>query len=227
MRTHSLLNKRDELQVLITKYKYGIIIITEFLPKNRDKTNTAEVEFIINGYKLFHTDMHQEKMRGTLLYIKNDIHSIELNLPRYQLIEAVGVKIKLRNNDWSFLIAVYRSPNSTNECIRELEHVLSYDKKRNTKASHRLIVGDFNLREIDWESETSNANENHISSQVLEAVRDNFIYQHVKEATRMRENQRDSLLDLVFSNEENMIENIKHLPSLGKSSTIRSSNIRR
>ena len=95
--------------------------------------------------------------------------------------------------------------------------MLSYDKEGNTKASHRLIVGDFNLREIDWESETSNANENHISSQFLEAVRDNFLYQHVKEATRMRENQRDSLLDLVFSNEENMIENIKHSPSLGKS----------
>ena len=45
----SLLNKRDELQVLITKYKYDIIIITEFLPKNRDKTNIAEVEFIMNG----------------------------------------------------------------------------------------------------------------------------------------------------------------------------------
>ena len=213
----SLLNKRDELQVLITKYKYDIIIITEFLPKNRDKTNTAEVEFIINGYKLFHTDMHQEKMRGTLIYIKNNIHSIELNLPRYQLIEAVGAKIKLRNNDWLFLIAVYRSPNSANECIQELEHVLSYEKEGNTKASHRLIVGDFNLREIDWESETSNANENHIASQFLEAVRDNFLYQHVKEATRMRENQRDSLIDLVFSNEENMIENIKHLPPLGKS----------
>ena len=57
-------------------------------------------------------------MRGTLTYIKNDIHSIELNLPRYQLIEAVGVKIKLRNNNWLFSIAVYRSPNSANECIR-------------------------------------------------------------------------------------------------------------
>ena len=42
-------------------------------------------------------------------------------------------------------------------------------KKRTPKASHRLIVGDFNLREIDWESETSNANENHISSHFLES----------------------------------------------------------
>ena len=155
-------------------------------------------------------------MRGTLIYIKNDIHSIELNLQRFQLIETVGVKIKLRNNGWSFFIAIYSSPNSANECIRELEHVISYDKEGKTKASHRLIVGDFNLREKAWESETSNANENHISNQFLEAVRDNFFYQHVKEATRMRENQRDSLLDLIFSNEENMIENIKHLPSLGK-----------
>ena len=78
---------------------YDIIIITEFLPKNRDKANLAEVEFIINGYKLLHTDMNQENVRGTLIYVKNYIHSFELNLPRYHLIEAVGVKAKLRNND--------------------------------------------------------------------------------------------------------------------------------
>ena len=76
-------NKRDELQVLSTKYKYDIIIITEFLPKNRDKANVAELEFIINRHKLFHTDMNQENVRGTLIYKKNDTHFIELNLPRY------------------------------------------------------------------------------------------------------------------------------------------------
>ena len=96
-------NKRDEIHVLSTKNMcinlYDIIIITEFLPKNRDKANLAEVEFIINGYKLLHTDMNQENVRGTLIYVKNYIHSFELNLPRYHLIEAVGVKAKLRNND--------------------------------------------------------------------------------------------------------------------------------
>ena len=98
-------------------------------------------------------------------------------------------KDKVNKQRMVVLIFIYRSPNSASECIRELEHVLSYDKEGNTKASQRLIVGDFNFREINWESETSNVNENHTSSHFLEAVRDNFLYQHVKEATRMRENQ--------------------------------------
>ena len=33
----------------------------------------------------------------------------------------------------------------------------------------------------------------------------------------MRDNQQDSILDLILTNEENMIDNIKYLPPLGKS----------
>ena len=128
------------------------------------------------------------------------------------MIEAVGVKIKLTNNDWSFLISIYRSPNSASECIRELEHVLSYDKEGNTEASQRLIVGDFNFREIDWESETSNVNENHTSSHFLEAVRDNFLYQHVKEANTNERKPKFHFWTLSFQTRK-----IIYNTSLGKS----------
>ena len=85
------------------------------------------------------------------------------------------------------------------------------------RASHRVILGDFNLREINWVTETSNVNENHIDTKFLEAVRDYYLFQHVKQVTRTRENQQDSLLDLILTNEENMIDNIRYLPPLGKS----------
>ena len=47
---------------------------------------------------MFHTDLNEENVRGTLIYVKNDIKTIGLN--PIELIEAVRVTIKLRNNDW-------------------------------------------------------------------------------------------------------------------------------
>ena len=60
-------------------------------------------------------------------------------------------------------------------------------------------------------------NENHLDTKFLEAARDNFLFQHVKQATRMRDNQQESTLDLILTNEENMIDRIKYLFPLGKS----------
>ena len=89
--------------------------------------------------------------------------------------EATGIKIKLRSSDCFFLIAVYRSPNCHVDCLGELEKLLDYDKEGPVKASHRVILGDYNLRQINWETETSNVNENQLDTKFLEAVRDIFV----------------------------------------------------
>ena len=212
-----LMNKRDELKTLISINKYDIVVISEVLPKNRTSCTISETKFHINGYRMFNTELSSDKGRGIITYVKTEIKATALNLPNFQHIEATEIKIKLRNSDWLFLIAVYRSPNSNVDCLIELEYILSYDKEGHIKASYRVIMGDFNLREINWDTETSNVNENHLDTKFLEGVRDNFLFQHVKQATRMRDNQQDSILDLILTNEENMIDNVKYLPPLGKS----------
>ena len=213
----SLMNKRDEPETLMSINKYDIVVITEVRQKNRIRSTISETEFHINGYGMFNTELSSDKGRGIITYVKTEIKAAALNLSNFQHIEATGIKIRLRNSDWLFLIAVYRSPNSKVECLRELEYILSYDKEGPIKASHRIKMVDFNLREINWDTETSNVNENHLDTKLLEGVRDNFLFQHVKQATRMRHNQQDSILDLILTNEENMIDNMKFLPPLGKS----------
>ena len=213
----SLLNKRDELALLISTNKYDIVVVTEVLPKNRTSSDISDVEFHISGYNMYNTMLGNNIGRGIIIYVKNDINATALKLFELQHIEATGIKIKLRNSDWLFLIAVYRSPNCHEDCLVEVEQILSYDKEGPCRASHRVILGDFNLRGINWVTETSNVNENHIDTKFLEAVRDNYLFQHVKQVTRTKENQQDSLLDLILTNEENMIDNIRYLPPLGKS----------
>ena len=45
----------------------------------------------------------------------------------------------------------------------------------------------------------------------------NPVYQHVREPTHHRGNQRANILDLVLSNEDNIIDEVKLSPPVGKS----------
>ena len=87
----------------------------------------------------------------------------------------------------------------------------------NKKPSHLLIVGDFNIKDINWVDMTSATDEAHISTKFIECIRDCFLLQHVMEPTRFRSDNVPSLLDLIFTNEENMVLNLSTLPGLGKS----------
>ena len=51
----------------------------------------------------------------------------------------------------------------------------------------------------------------------LECLRDCFWYQHVQNYTRFRVNQQPSVLDLIMSNEEDMVVNFEYLSPLGAS----------
>ena len=50
----------------------------------------------------------------------------------------------------------------------------------------------------------------------LEGIKDTFFFKHIKEPTRCREGNFPSLRDQVFTNEENMINNLKIFSSFGK-----------
>ena len=104
---------------------------------------------------------------------------------------------------------------STMENFLDLNRMLK--STSNLRFSHLLIVGDFNFKEINWSLCESLENEGHMSSIFLEGIRDCFLFQHIREPTIFRESQKPSILDLIFTNEENMVDKINHLPSLGKS----------
>ena len=83
--------------------------------------------------------------------------------------------------------------------------------------SHKLIMGDFNFPEIDWLDQSTSVSETHIASRFLENIRDCYLYQLVQENTRYRIGQEPSLFDCIFTNEENMVDNIHCCSALRKS----------
>ena len=51
----------------------------------------------------------------------------------------------------------------------------------------------------------------------METIKDLFLKQHVTEPTRYRNGEEPSLLDLIMTNEDGMIQNLSYQPALGDS----------
>ena len=83
--------------------------------------------------------------------------------------------------------------------------------------SHLLIMGDFNFSSINWAGCVCFSGENSLASSFLDSTQDSFLVQHVTNCTRHREGQQPFLLDLVFTSDPNVIDEVIHLSPLGSS----------
>ena len=203
--------KKLELQSLLTKNGIDIIGLTEILPKHSVFEN-LEVYYKLDNYNIFTSDLKEG--RGVVICVREGLCAEQVIL-RSDFKEAVWCKIKLRQNDTFLVGCLYRSPNSSDQNSLELMEL--FKTVKDTRDSHKLIMGDFNLREINWGSMTTTVGENHTASLFVECVRDSYFFQHVIQPTRVRSGNEPSLLDLIFTNEEDMISGMSYLPSIGKS----------
>ena len=111
--------------------------------------------------------------------------------------------------------SIYRSTSSTRQNYELLAQLIV--KANEIAGENRVIVlGDFNLPNIDWVADDLRPNCNDIERKLLEIFTDSFWYQHVHKPTRFR-NQQASTLDLIFTKEEEDVRNIEVLQGLGKS----------
>ena len=130
--------------------------------------------------------------------------------------ESIFVEVKLNGTYRLLCTCMYRRGESSEENNEKLLDNLQ--QISNLNYSHLLIMGDFNLTEIDWENcSSTNKNPTNINFQFAERTKDCYLYQHITECTRQRGSDNPSTLDLIFSNEEDMVSDIKIEAPLGKS----------
>jgi len=183
----TFMNKKDELLNLISDKDYDVIALTEIYPKNIVDSNVSDIEWKIKGYKEFISPSDIATRRGCLVYVKDEIDTIEIESKKFRHVEYIQLGIHL-NKDIQLLIScIYRSPNSMDiECIEEIREILTNSKIRNIKYGYRLYLGDFNFKEIDWESNSTKVGPNHLTTKFIEMVRDTYLSQHVTKKTRFR-----------------------------------------
>ena len=111
----------------------------------------------------------------------------------------------------SLLFGSYYRPNASNvTSLDELDASLL--KLGNSVHKNNIIVsGDFNAPDIRWDNEYSS--QSPASDRLLEIIDDHDQSQHVKEPTR-RDRNTQNILDLILSNNLNIIENVSVVPSI-------------
>lgn len=198
--------KKVELEVLINENSPDIIGLTEIFPKQH-LYEIDQSSFQIDNYDAFCSPLGQG--RGVVIYVRSALFASPVTFDT-NFKESVWCKIQLKESNTFLMGCIYRSPNCTFENSEHLRSLLRTVCQE--KYSHVLIMGDFNHKEINWIENSTVVGENHVASIFLECIRDTYLFQHVKEPTRIRENNVPTTLDLIFTNAENMIDNLLYNP---------------
>lgn len=210
-------SKITELKAKARLYKPLIIAICEVNSKNGKPR--AEEEYRIPGYALYYVNLNTEKQRGIIVFVKEELSNSVLQIySTVKFEEACILEIKLRGGDTLLFCCCYRSPTpsetSDTNNNKLLELIQSLSKKR---YSHYCIIGDFNMKSIEWKNWKCNSGDQSYENRFLECLDQCYLLQHVEHATRQRGSDQPSLLDLVLTNEINQISDIIYESPLGKS----------
>ena len=208
-------NKIDELKsrISVSANPPDIIAITEIKPKNaRFCTNEAELHLV--GYEMHHINIGNDQGRGICVYTRSEFHATEVTLSA-TFKEYIALCMKIKEGDKLLLVTVYRSPNSELQNNNMMMDLL--DCINDQRASHVLIVGDFNYPNINWDTGEVNGPPGHPAEQLRDKIEDCFWTQTVNQPTRKRGQDRPTTLDLIITNDTNYIDDITYETPLGNS----------
>ena len=127
--------------------------------------------------------------------------------------ENLFVEIRLINSDLLLVGIIYRSDSGITENNDLLLETLGkIDAK---KYSHALVMGDFNLPNINWKAQHF-GKFSKFDQQFIDCIQNNDLFQFIDQPTRCRGLNTPHVLDLVLSNDLN-ISDIEYQSPLGKS----------
>ena len=174
--TDALTNKLEELELFLHSEKIDIVAITETIPKNHSSDEKFNFDSL-QGY----TCIDCQEGRGVCLFIKSSLQVTRCSDFEGLFSPSVFCKVVLSKEKTIVIGVLYRSPNSDetefNNMLKQLKYVQSVTKQSGEKL---VLLGDFNLSEIDWVEESCTKNIDHIASRFLEFTKVHDLSQFVK-----------------------------------------------
>jgi len=169
----------------------------------------------IPNYALYRADgVLSPGYDGVCVYLHDSITS-RFKIRTYT-IDSPGIDnlfIDMTSGELSLLLGCIYRPRATDSDYLLFDHLLQISQER----KYVLIAGDFNLPEIRWPIDRVNANDNSPAGYLRQTVQNSSLSQLITQPTRFRLNQRPSVLDLVFTNDESSVSALEYLPPLNKS----------
>ena len=194
-------NKRDELLLVIAGDEPDIIILTEVLPKVlKYPLNPACIALPNYDMYLSFDPLSPEfgsGRRGLAMHVKEGVKCREARFLYQDFNESMWLEIDIATRGTLLVGAIYRSPSSVarnNEALCKLLRSATY-----AGYDQVLIVGDFNLPNIDWETKMFLDASTHFSHVFVETIQDCYLSQEVSEPTRYREGNHILISLILFS----------------------------
>ena len=157
---------------------------------------------------------YSSRICGVAIYVADKFVVSEVSFPDCSLSDCICVLLRLHGHDLLFIGCVYRSPSSPLQL--STEHICQLLQKASTY-SHLFFCGDFNYPSIDWSNGSVVSSSSQPIQLFLDTLNDLFLYQHVTKPSRYQAGSSPHVLDLVFTNEEDMVQDIAYHPELGLS----------
>ena len=173
-----------------------------------------ECELQLNGYDIFHN--MKQAGRGIALYTKKELKASLCEDLLEEDVEAIFIECHVTENERLTVGLVYRSDNKSTDSMNERLNALIV-KASEKNPGNLLIIGDFNFPQINWDLDICETREDHKAYKFYQTTKDAYLIQHQKLPTRYREGQKENILDLVLTNREELISEIRTTAGLGKS----------
>jgi len=154
------------------------------------------------------------------IYIANDLQPSEIHF-NASFEEHMWVTVKLMSNEWLFIGNIYRSLSSDNSHASTSDLCDLIELVCSTKPSFLLVTGDFNYPGVDW-IQTFPLVSNYFEQKFVDTIQQQVLQQMILHSIRYHTGSQlePHLLDLVLTNEPNMVKDIKYLTGLDMSDHI-------
>ena len=208
----SLQFKIAELKHVIKDKEAKIITVTESWGEE-----WKEALLEINGFSMYKKHRTDGRVGGgCLTYISQELKSYSCKeLENVPGDDAVWCWVKPTENTKILVGCMYRStainPENDKAIMEQIKKAVEV-----AGTNRILLMGDFNVKEINWSEDEAAGSINALPSRFFECIKDGSLNQHVFAPTRFRGDQQ-STLDLIFTKEEDDIKNIEVVQPLGKS----------
>ncbi len=189
----SVVNKLDELELLILKEQPDIVGITETWLNE----NICDNELNFEGYTLLRTDRNdpvKKRGGGIAMYIKsclNPVVRLDLRCEMFSEISFCSINC---GGDKTTIGICYRAPDSQQAHDQMLYQILN-----GLGNETFILMGDYNYAELNW----SMPNKLDRCHEFVKCLDNNFLFQVVDKPTR-----NTNYLDLIICSDENIIKNL-------------------
>ena len=211
-----LISARWEVEEYLKEMKPDIMALTE--TKITEGLDVSKIGG--EKYNVWSRNRLNKQGGGVMFIVKKEILVAGVVYGKGQA-EFLQISIKFKGKKKRDLAVVYIPPKTVAWETSEYEEMLNDMKeclKEMLKESDNIILmGDFNCKEVSWEEWTANSGEKSWGNFLLDLSIENIMTQWIKENTRYRGGETPSRLDLVFTKEPDIIEDIEYKTPLGKS----------